>query len=721
MQLSLLKHVVPLLFPCLLLAQSNYWIHTNDGPYYDIHSFAFANGEVFTCGSGGIFLSTNGGQFWSRINCDFDFHDVNCMLFANEDTVFAGTSHGIYVSSDGGVSWMAQSDGLGFRNVLALLRSPDGAVFAGTSGPAVFKSSDNGVSWQQVGAFTTGIAVSSLLLTDSGTVLAAVIGSSVIEKRESGADPIRTGGIFRSTDGGNSWDTVYAGIPQSDWLYKFVTSLSRGSNGMLYAGVTNLFSMGSGSVLTSSNDGRTWIATSFTFAARSLAADSGGGIYACTVSDSLYRTSDGGSHWVHCAASGIRSIGIDSNDRIWASVGGNGGITYSDNGGTTWQNPGRGLMNPNVTCLAFDSHGTLFAGTSQGGGIPYTTDNGTSWSRSDPITFDWINALIVNDVDEVLASGSYTFYRSTNGGYSWDTVAFPSSNSPVYSFCLDGLHTILAGTWRGILRSTTNGTSWQPVLQNDLTYYSVVRGADGSLFGGSDSGVIRSTDHGTTWVVRNNGLIDSAVRAMVSTPGGVVLAGTLTGGVYRSTDKGETWSTANSGLTGTSIQSFAVNSDGDVFVAISGGGVCRSTNDGVTWESVNSGLTFLNNTKALTVSPSGYLFAGTFNRGVFRSRETTTSVGEAYPLEPQSSELLQNFPNPFNPSTTIQYQLDRKAHVLLRVYDLLGREVMKVVDEIEAPGNKSVKLLVTHLSSGVYFYRLQADGFSQTRKFTLLR
>jgi hypothetical protein len=65
--------------------------------------------------------------------------------------------------------------------------------------------------------------------------------------------------------------------------------------------------------------------------------------------------------------------------------------------------------------------------------------------------------------------------------------------------------------------------------------------------------------------------------------------------------------------------------------------------------------------------------------------------------------------------------LDRKAHVRLNVYDLVGREILQVVDKVEGPGHKSVKLDATKLSTGVYFYRLQVDDLSQTKKFVLIR
>jgi hypothetical protein len=83
--------------------------------------------------------------------------------------------------------------------------------------------------------------------------------------------------------------------------------------------------------------------------------------------------------------------------------------------------------------------------------------------------------------------------------------------------------------------------------------------------------------------------------------------------------------------------------------------------------------------------------------------------------------LKQNYPNPFNPSTTISYQLRAKSLVTLKVFDLLGKEVATLVNNVEQPGSKSVNFNANNLVSGVYYYRLQAGNFILTRKFVLLK
>jgi hypothetical protein len=88
---------------------------------------------------------------------------------------------------------------------------------------------------------------------------------------------------------------------------------------------------------------------------------------------------------------------------------------------------------------------------------------------------------------------------------------------------------------------------------------------------------------------------------------------------------------------------------------------------------------------------------------------------------PETFSLTQNFPNPFNPSTRINYQLPTINHVTLKVFDILGREVATLVNEVNRPGVYSVQWNASGVASGVYFYRIEAGSFVETRKLVLLR
>jgi hypothetical protein len=83
--------------------------------------------------------------------------------------------------------------------------------------------------------------------------------------------------------------------------------------------------------------------------------------------------------------------------------------------------------------------------------------------------------------------------------------------------------------------------------------------------------------------------------------------------------------------------------------------------------------------------------------------------------------LYQNYPNPFNPATVISYQVPKSSPVALIVFDILGREVRTLVNQEQPAGRYTITFDASNLASGVYFYRMQAAGFVQTRRLLLLR
>lgn len=97
-----------------------------------------------------------------------------------------------------------------------------------------------------------------------------------------------------------------------------------------------------------------------------------------------------------------------------------------------------------------------------------------------------------------------------------------------------------------------------------------------------------------------------------------------------------------------------------------------------------------------------------------------TFVGAAKDI-PAAFKLYQAYPNPFNPSTTIRYDLPVRAHVSLRIYNILGQEITTLINRLEEPGQKEVRFHGIGLASGVYYYRLQAGEFVSTGKMMLLK
>jgi len=150
-------------------------------------------------------------------------------------------------------------------------------------------------------------------------------------------------------------------------------------------------------------------------------------------------------------------------------------------------------------------------------------------------------------------------------------------------------------------------------------------------------------------------------------------------------------------------------------------GVYISKDDGLNWTSVNSGL-LDQNVKSLFVKNS-YLYAGTEYSGVWCRpiSEILTDVKENQYAIPNIFYLEQNYPNPFNPSTTLRYSLPQSSQVQIKVSDVLGNEIETIVNEEKPVGTYELSWNAANLTSGVYFYRLQAGSFVQTRKMILLK
>jgi hypothetical protein len=115
------------------------------------------------------------------------------------------------------------------------------------------------------------------------------------------------------------------------------------------------------------------------------------------------------------------------------------------------------------------------------------------------------------------------------------------------------------------------------------------------------------------------------------------------------------------------------------------------------------------------------------NKFWYRLKQIDNSGGFEYSevveveFVPDQYELAQNYPNPFNPTTTIRYSIPIDQFVTIKIYDVLGNEVVTLEDEQKPAGNYEVDFNASSLSSGVYFYKLQAGLFADTKKMTILK
>ena len=364
-------------------------------------------------------------------------------------------------------------------------------------------------------------------------------------------------------------------------------------------------------------------------------------------------------------------------------------------------------------------------------GVFVSTDSTRTWQAAS----DGLNTTQARSVYQILASGDTLFaatvdgiYRSTNRGSNWYKKSSGITIGPgaTYEFCesiarYDG--SLLTGAWNGIYRSTDSGEQWTLTnisgegvnAKNFTVHNGIVYGARENI---NDPGAYTSTNGGISW----QGVAAPFFNAITfrSEPG-KLWVGTIVG-VWLSTDDGSTWVVRNNGLTSDPYSSSMLRINGTLVTALKfgGSGVFQSTDDGLHWTGFGEGLPFLSSIEKLVVFKNGIIAAtssGLWQRAI---SEVVTDVARGN-VRSVSPVLLRSFPDPFNPATTIAYQLSALTHVSLKVFDALGREVVTLVDGIEQPGLKTVRLDGTRLSGGVYFCRLEAGGVTSVKKLLLLK
>ncbi len=105
----------------------------------------------------------------------------------------------------------------------------------------------------------------------------------------------------------------------------------------------------------------------------------------------------------------------------------------------------------------------------------------------------------------------------------------------------------------------------------------------------------------------------------------------------------------------------------------------------------------------------------------FKAIDNITGVPVNTQTIPENFSLSQNFPNPFNPTTNIKFTMPKDGNVTLKVYDMIGSEVKTLVEGNHKAGIYNIYFDGSELSSGVYFYRLTAGNFTETRKMILIK
>jgi photosystem II stability/assembly factor-like uncharacterized protein len=645
------------------------WTSSDSGfinPYFrpSIDEIAINDSDhIFVAGYGtGVYRSLDNGQSWEQLSNGMYRYDIFALTIDQDGFIYAGESGGpgphILRSTDNGNSWENKSNGLGaYDEPYAFTVDEENNIYTATSIGSVFKTTDQAENWIQI--FSNYNILFSISVCQEGYIF--------------------TGGwndkIFRSTSGGNSWDTLVV----SGDSEQIITSINTDLEGYIFAGTWGDPRFDKG-VFRSGDNGESWEAVNnglTDLSITSLFVDKGSNLYAGTESGSAFRSSDQGESWIQIGpiASQVNDIIIDENNIIFAGT--ENEVYRSTDLGLSWEYSSNGITSAGINSLAYNINGDIWAGAdSYNGGIFRSTDKGNTWESGGINTI--ISSILCDDSGYVYVSVLGNLYRTTDDGNSWTIINFPASAL----LFITNDQIFYAGGGSGLYRSFDRGFNWVKIFNADitLTYIDHL----GYIYAGNDGGggLYRSTDDGISWDSIDNGFVSKRIKA---------INGKKNSGLYCAVGYGD-------------------QSGHYAYYA--------SYNNGESWTEINSGISSAG--VSLEFDSEGFLYAGTTNRGVYRSIETTVIVEKLNNL-PQKYILHQNYPNPFNPVTSIKYVVGSFQFVSIKVYDVLGNEIATLVNEEKLAGEYEVEFNATNLPSGIYFYQLKAGDYTETRKMVLLK
>lgn len=460
------------------------------------------------------------------------------------------------------------------------------------------------------------------------------------------------------------------------------------------------------------------------------------------------------------------------------------GLYLSTNNGLSWSADTVGLSNNSVTTLATYG-GNIIAGTPwnpfsrQQGGVYLSTNNGADWKN---ISTEWppMDSASIITVEKVAilpngegssnlfascwnaGMGAYpvtwvsNLYMSSNDGTSWTTVNSGLTNSLVEDFEMSG-NSIFVGTlWfdtkpGGIYLNTNNGSSWTKVnsdLPKDSSFSvwsfatSPSESGDTNIFAGTNNGVYLSSNNGTNWTSISSGLPSNvpifALAIIINGEGDTSLfAGTSRGVWMHPFSKKFPIIELNKYTiefysSDTNVEKDSIRVTNNSHVPLVVDSVYTKTkwfavtllHDTVTDADTVSLSVSFSPDSVRTYSDTLYIVSNSvykLTKVPLSGQMSVTSIWQNKPINPKQFEISQNYPNPFNPTTTINYSVAKNTLVSIKIYDILGRKIETLVNKQEIPGNYNIEFNASKLASGIYFYRMQAGDFVETKKLILLK
>ena len=391
-----------------------------------------------------------------------------------------------------------------------------------------------------------------------------------------------------------------------------------------------------------------------------------------------------------------------------------------------------------------------------------TTDGGTTWTSLPTNGLATKALMCIWAIDDMTAyvgdggdaagttGGDAIMSKTTNGGQNWTTVFNTGGtagffNGVVFSRSNPQYGIAESDPQNGVgqpyyLQKTTNGgLNWTltnpPGIPGNASAQNSVVIIDNNFYGfgmNTAAQVDFTSNGGTSWtsgIFSIAGTFTSGFAFHDNKLIGVASTSTSFPNIARTTNGGTSWttvSTGGAGVTAISALKFINGTNTCYYVG-------QSTSSAILYKSTNSGLNWTTMTSPAGIVNFSYfdfVRVGTTVTGfainpagnVIKLTETVTAISTENSIVPGEFKLNQNYPNPFNPSTTISFSLPKSEFVTLKVYNVLGKEVATLINKkLDAGNYNELFEAPSDLTSGVYFYKLTAGSFSDTRKLTLIK
>ena len=644
--------------------------------------------------SQGIFVSEDSGFSWRNKPGDPALGSIYAMTERANGNIVAIASNSIAESANGGDSWTMLTSVYGLNNYGAhISESPIDSILYYGADKTFYKSTTGGRSWLQI---WNGNIIDSYAVDDSGWIFLGV----------------RDVGLLRSTDGGDSFSLYSMGYTFSGaQIIRILTNHSGGLYLKLFQYPDWILHYENGQV--------TEVATGWTNPPLGVTED-GNLIFKSGNSIGLYnhitRQSTLGSWNSFIKDQFAQKAVVHGN--IWVTSFSSRGLHRSTDKGHSWTDINAGLGVQQCLSLLVTDDEKIYVGTFGSafwGGFYETIDTGRTWTNLNPLNYDayFIDISRLKN-GAIAAAGSYGIFIYYNDvGQNW---VHPDIITLAYSQFVSSSGTIFVGDiYNGIYVSLDNGSTW--IQSNNGLHHSYFfafgESSTGRVFAAAwPSGAYYTDNNGRSWTVADTLLFGYDRAFDFKFKGKDLFAGTSSG-MAVSHDDGGTW-TYLPGLSG-AVQRITVVPTGDILASIPGRGIFSSSNNGMKWEAMNIGLTD-SNIWNFALDRTGRLFAAS-SSGVFFTDKYSSGLNQIV----QTFALEQNFPNPFNGTTTIRYTLPQQTMVTLSIFNTLGQKIMTLVQETEDSGTHVVKMNGSTLASGVYFYRLDVGRFVETRKLLLIK